>query len=153
MVSESEFLDGEGYRTPSAAWVLGEHIGSRSLLELPPLRSSLFTKRDSISCPRFVSGQTVLHLVMLSEVETSFSSRAKRTRHAVSLRWYNSTQSIRVFRAGRPRPYGGAGKIVPLCERGTSNNVAEGVRECRAKGNSPPTAEGQRWEAQRAAEQ
>ena len=30
--------------------------------------------------------------------------------------------------------------------------TAEGVRKCRAKGNSPPTAGGQRWEAQRAAE-
>ena len=50
----------------------------------------------------------VLHLVMLSEVETSFSSRARRTQHAVSLRW-----------RGLTRTPSATALLVPLCERGT----------------------------------
>ena len=108
----------------------------------------------------------VLHLVMVSEVETSFSSRARWTRHAVSLRWVlNRTPSATLLRrefevtasthfpvrglwAGEPRPYGDAGipnreyffrgEDCPSLGRGTSNNVAEGVRDYRVNTFSSP---------------
>ncbi len=88
--------------------VCGRAAPAPTVVDLGVIKLSLFGKRDEqqrcggssrlLRQYIFLSAVTgradVLHLVMLSEVETSFSSRARWTRHAVSLRWVlNQTPS------------------------------------------------------------
>ena len=78
---------------------------------------------------RLQGGHSVLHLVMLSEVETSFSSRARRTRHAVSLRWV----LVRTPSAA----------LVPLPKAGQFNHVHDNTLPAgRVRVGLLPTGEG-----------
>ena len=91
----------------SAVVVMGEHIGS-------PLRLGAV---NSNSLRNFVARPSLVERGAVVSVCFTFNLSLFR------FHWHVPTFFVRDYRAGRPRPYGGAGKTVPLLEEGRATKL------------------------------